>query len=444
MNIKKFSEAMGELDGKYVNEAVNYQKKRKSPIWIKLGILAACLAALIVIGGMLAPFQDSMVVSAYVSDTGEELTSAGAIISSGTISDSGKMKGHPMMFYLSGKDIVSVRFSCKNQQINFMDWTEKREEYGNAQNFTVAYGEDESEYYYLTIDWVPNATIRELTDKKDSKITTLPEEMRHDLIVMEITFENGKTATKAITISLLDNGTFFASFDDYEITDSDMFVKRPDSEAIPRAILYAQGAAADAAPMVYVNDTLYKQSTAQTFYQEQKEDFVYLGVIESDITHLQGDTGTGNAPTPDGVPKENFQANHPIVGSKVYQYGDAIVVEIEGKYWLYEMIDDNASGQSDGLSEEEKMQLDPSYGAGIDTNPDALPDETPDSAIEAIAREYYSGTVFDVVSMELKSHSPEEITYSVCVSKGGVIQEPYRMITLHLNNGVWEVINEGY
>ena len=34
--------------------------------------------------------------------------------------------------------------------------------------------------------------------------------------------------------------------------------------------------------------------------------------------------------------KKNFQANHPIVGAKVYQYGDNIVVEFEGKYWLYE------------------------------------------------------------------------------------------------------------
>ena len=85
-------------------------------------------------------------------------------MNSGTISDSGRMKGSPLQFYLAGKDIATVRFSCKNHQINFMDWTEKREDYGNAQNFTVAYGEDESEYYYLTINWVPNATIRELTD----------------------------------------------------------------------------------------------------------------------------------------------------------------------------------------------------------------------------------------------------------------------------------------
>ena len=79
------------------------------------------------------------------------------------------------------------------------------------------------------------------------------------------------------------------------------------------------GTIADAPPMVYVNDTLYKQSTKQTSYNELKDDFVYLGVIESDITN--------------------------IVGAKVYQYGNDIVVEIEGKYWLYEPIEENAENE---------------------------------------------------------------------------------------------------
>ena len=30
------------------------------------------------------------------------------------------------------------------------------------------------------------------------------------------------------------------------------------------------------------------------------------------------------------------KANDDIVGAAVYQYGDNIVVEFEGKYWLYE------------------------------------------------------------------------------------------------------------
>ncbi len=84
----------------------------------------------------------------------------------------------------------------------------------------------------------------------------------------------------------------------------------------------------DAAPMVYVNDALYKQSNDQQSYQEQKDDFVYLGKILSDVSNYQG----GGY---DGIPKENFQANHPIVGCEVYQYGENIVVKINGSYWLY-------------------------------------------------------------------------------------------------------------
>ncbi len=91
--------------------------------------------------------------------------------------------------------------------------------------------------------------------------------------------------------------------------------------------LITESAAADAAPMVYVNDTLYIQSSDQQSYPEWNDDFVYLGEIESDITDSA-------APT-DGIPKENFQANHPIVGCKVYQYGEHIVVKINDAYWLY-------------------------------------------------------------------------------------------------------------
>lgn len=50
MNSKKFSEAMSELGGKYVDEAVNYKKKVKKPVWVKWGAMAACLAAVIAIG----------------------------------------------------------------------------------------------------------------------------------------------------------------------------------------------------------------------------------------------------------------------------------------------------------------------------------------------------------------------------------------------------------
>ena len=42
MNAKKFSDAMSELDTKYVDEALHYRKKAKKPSWIQWAAMAAC------------------------------------------------------------------------------------------------------------------------------------------------------------------------------------------------------------------------------------------------------------------------------------------------------------------------------------------------------------------------------------------------------------------
>lgn len=110
------------------------------------------------------------------------------------------------------------------------------------------------------------------------------------------------------------------SYEPYELRPNDESSYTIDAESTTNV--------ADVAPMVYVNDTLYKQSTAQTSYAELNEEFVYLGEIGSEVI--------SDRSISDGIPNKNFQANHSILGSKVYQYGDDIVVEINGKYWLYE------------------------------------------------------------------------------------------------------------
>lgn len=50
MNAKKFSDAMSELDTKYIDEALNYKKKAKKSVWVKWGTMAACLAVVLYIG----------------------------------------------------------------------------------------------------------------------------------------------------------------------------------------------------------------------------------------------------------------------------------------------------------------------------------------------------------------------------------------------------------
>ena len=49
MNTKIFSDAMSEIDTKYVDEALGYKKKAQKSIWAKLGAAAACLAAVAVL-----------------------------------------------------------------------------------------------------------------------------------------------------------------------------------------------------------------------------------------------------------------------------------------------------------------------------------------------------------------------------------------------------------
>jgi hypothetical protein len=151
---------------------------------------------------------------------------------SGQIGNDGQMRGHPLQFYVLGDDIKSIRFSCRNEWISFVDWTEQRGDYGLSKNFTVTYGEKEEDYYYLVIDWIPQNIIRKLTDNKNIKISDMSQEEKEDIIVMEITHLNGRTETAAIRIRLDDNGEFKASVSEYQITEEDRFIFQPDSQPI--------------------------------------------------------------------------------------------------------------------------------------------------------------------------------------------------------------------
>lgn len=233
---ERISAVVGGIDERHVREAADYTPEARHLRWrhILPRAAAAALALCLLAGGMgLLGGSGGGAVAVYAHDSGEALTAAGAELHTGTIGDDGEMTGHPLQFYLTGEDIESVRFSCERQRLSFTDWTEQRAGYGLVQNFTVPYGGDAEDYYYLLVDWEPTETIRALTDHADTAIATLPEALRRDRIVLEITFADGSTAVKCIEIRLLDNGHFFASLRDYTITGEDAFVRRSDAESIP-------------------------------------------------------------------------------------------------------------------------------------------------------------------------------------------------------------------
>lgn len=78
----------------------------------------------------------------------------------------------------------------------------------------------------------------------------------------------------------------------------------------------------DIAPMIYANSTLYMISEEEALYSEADEGLVFLGEISSSIDSSK-------------EPTEELQANDDIIGAKVYQCEESIVVFYNNQCWVY-------------------------------------------------------------------------------------------------------------
>lgn len=226
------STAIGNINDRFILEAYEYKSHTVvyKNLW-RMGIMAASIC--LVIGAAVWINQEHQFSAmVYASDSNLKMTIGKTILLPGQIDDNGKMNGHPLMFYILGDDIESIRFSCKNEWISFVDWTEQRGDFGLGKNFTVPYGEREEDYYYLVVDWVPQNIIRKLTDNKDVGIENLQPEEKEDIIILEITYLDGRCETLSMNIKLNSKGQFMVVVSNYEITDNDDFVFRPDSQPI--------------------------------------------------------------------------------------------------------------------------------------------------------------------------------------------------------------------
>ena len=87
----------------------------------------------------------------------------------------------------------------------------------------------------------------------------------------------------------------------------------------------------DLIPMVYVNSQLYQLKQDQPEWDFTfVENLEYLGIITSCV-----DSGE--------IPCEELQANDEIVGAKVYQRGEEIIVVFGDEYWLYTSVSQDSS-----------------------------------------------------------------------------------------------------
>ena len=270
MNAKKFSDAMSELDTKYIDEALSYKKKAKMSIWVKWGAIAACLC---------------------------------------------------LMMPLTAFAIDIIQYNAAVDYLNSL---------GIAVEDLSDYSHKEIKEAVKTIDAGESSPLTE-------EIRSLISENKEPIDTpTQVTSEQIKQLTPTMTrtdiLSLLGNTQDIGSgiyIYLYEV-DQQYLLRIPfasdeaqlgvTGEDLLKALVPISG---DIAPMVYVNDTLYRIVDLQPNFADEKSSFNLLGKIESTVSSSE-------------EPKENFQANDGIVGAAVYQYGDRIVVEIEGKYWLYE------------------------------------------------------------------------------------------------------------
>ena len=227
-NAEKLSGAIGNIEDRFLLEAYAYRRKRivRGRI-LKLGITAACVCAA-VWGVVLLQTGGRSSITVYAYESGKQVAYGQPALWPDQVTDEGLVKNLPLKFYILGNGIEKIRFSCKNEWIAFNDWKEQRENYGYSRNFTISYGEEEEDYYNLVIEWCPE----KIWVKIQEGLSDLPWESKEDVIVMEVTYQDGRSETLSMNICVNGDGKLLCGVDDYEITAEDDFVFQPDNITI--------------------------------------------------------------------------------------------------------------------------------------------------------------------------------------------------------------------
>ena len=269
MTNEKLYEVLGDINEKYVSEARVYQKAKK-PIWVKWGAIVACLCLMI---PLTAFAIDIIQYNAAV----DYLNSLGIVV----------------------EDLSDYSHKEIKEAVKTIDA-------GESSPLT------EEILSLIPENREPLDTPTQVTSEQIKKLT--PTMTRKDVLSL---LGDTQDIGSGIYIYLYEVDQQYLLRIPFASDEAQLGVT---GEDLLKALVPISG---DIAPMVYVNDTLYRIVDPQPNFADEKSSFNLLGKIESTVSSSE-------------EPKENFQANDDIVGAAVYQYGDNIVVEIEGKYWLYE------------------------------------------------------------------------------------------------------------
>lgn len=141
MNEKRFSEAITEVNDKYYEEAAQYKRKRKQPVWDRRAAIAACLClvlgAVFVIPALTRTVPNDEVQTNTVPDY-----PAMIMVDNRLYKDSGEILDIPVSAREDGKITSSCdTMPSENNQSNF------------GTGYSYQYGESGSIYVLLKEGW---------------------------------------------------------------------------------------------------------------------------------------------------------------------------------------------------------------------------------------------------------------------------------------------------
>ena len=127
MNGRMFSDAMSELDNKYIDEAVNYKRKAGRSVWVKWGAAAACLclAAAAAIFGLKQRVDDPGEFKAHIFSSYEEF--AGVVPDIKIVENLSKLDGVDVSIYGTFND-VSIEDHTRMENYRWFDIKAKQGE----------------------------------------------------------------------------------------------------------------------------------------------------------------------------------------------------------------------------------------------------------------------------------------------------------------------------
>lgn len=167
-------------------------------------------------------------------------------------------------------------------------------------------------------------------------------------------------------------------------------------------------------PTIYYQGNLYSYSF-QGFQTTLASRYALIGVVK--------DVDLYNMPTEDfcatGVDLQSGQE----VYAETTDCPSLIFVDLSDTYMPLTLVSNNDS--SDVEIDDEKYQSTSTESDSTSSEENTTTVQQVDmESIEALIKDYYEKTVFDVETMELKSKTAGSIVYTICASKDGVVQEP--------------------